>query len=166
MKKGLLFSVALPVMVMATWVAQLTWKSTVGTRVQLSVQGYDPRDLLAGHYLMYRVDYGDLGVCLDYANTASDQCVCLNQPEPSSPHRADWFGACPDKGNCPLFLRGACENGRFLAGIERFYIPEGYQVELAVVPENASIVVNVTGSGDAQVLDFLIDNVPLSERMH
>ena len=168
-------TVVVPVLVMLVWTANHGWRASHGERVELSVQGYDPRDLLAGHYLQYTVDYGaeappcpfiaSLEPTVQEANIQEPpepQCVCLTRYPNSARHVAVWSGGCSDMTHCPIFVRGRCVGSRFEAGIERFYMPEGYQSRLAVVPEKSSIVVSVSPDGEAHVLDFLVDGIPVS----
>lgn len=175
-------SVVLPLLAMLAWAANHAWRSAHGERVELRVQGYDPRDLLSGHFLQYMVDYGTeaapcaLGASPDGATpqlspeepssrelpNLEPQCVCLTRHADSSRHVAVWSKPCSDMPPCAVFVRGHCVGSRFEAGIERFYIPEGYQSQLAVVPDESSIVVSVSPDGDAHVLDFLVDGAPVS----
>src|SRR5690606_16954027 len=55
MNRSALFAIAFPLAVMGAWLARLDWLERSGTPVQLAVTGFDPRDLLAGHYLTYTV---------------------------------------------------------------------------------------------------------------
>ena len=45
--------VILPVAAMALWLISLNVALTRAREVTLAVTGYDPRDLLSGHYLRY-----------------------------------------------------------------------------------------------------------------
>jgi len=58
MKKNILVSILLlPIICLACWFLFLTC-SQIGTKeVRLYITGYDPRDLLAGRYLAYQIDW-------------------------------------------------------------------------------------------------------------
>jgi uncharacterized membrane-anchored protein len=161
MNKLAVFAVALPMAVMGGWLARLVWLDHSGTEVRLPVTGFDPRDLLAGHYLTYTVDYGSAGVCPQAVdNEVFETCICLAADTATKTHAATWSGACDSRPTaCSLFIKGDCEYGRFTANIERFYFPETFQTALAVVPEKSVISVKVTPTGDGLVTGFAVDGV-------
>jgi uncharacterized membrane-anchored protein len=152
-KTWLIIALALPIVALAASAYLKSLQRESGTQVVLPIEGFDPRDLLSGHYLTYRVDYG-LGEngCGDYQGQAN---VCL-RPQPR---------IAPEGGlaaDCTLFIRGYCDSGRFSAGIERFYIPEEYahDLEQAVRDKRGELVLSVGHSGTAAIRDLLIDNKP------
>lgn len=51
---GLVF---LPVMIMMVWVATIENERNLGREVVVRLRGYDPRDLLSGHYIWYQIDW-------------------------------------------------------------------------------------------------------------
>lgn len=158
MNRVALMSVAFPIVVLAAWLGRLVWAQGSGTEVRLAVQGFDPRDLLAGHYLTYTVNYGPMQVCGGY-DVAPERCVCL-EPGSDDTHVASWAGSCSERpSSCGTYLKGECRYGRFEAEIERYYFPETYQTTLAVVPERSAIKVVVRPSGDALVTGFTVDGV-------
>lgn len=123
----------------------------MGEEVTLSIEGYDPRDLLSGHYLTYRVIYGVNDVCNDNKyRSKKEGFICLDSKKFSynRPY------------NCNLFIKGICKYKRFIAGIERFYIPQSAAVKLdRLVRDNkGKIVVSITKSGVAQVKKLLIND--------
>ena len=52
---GILFM--LPFAVLAVWTLCLTYQRNTGREVKVAVEGYDPRDLLSGHYIQYQIDW-------------------------------------------------------------------------------------------------------------
>ncbi len=122
-----------------------------GREFTFPVSGYDPRDLLSGHYLVYRVDY----------QTSQNQCdahspayVCLE------PTRILSMGENP---TCSAFIKGRCnERGSFEANIERFYVPEleAPQLDTAIRQGQGSIIVSVSSNGQAVVKEFLLNGLP------
>jgi uncharacterized membrane-anchored protein len=158
--------VILPVAAMACWLLSLNVALMRAREVTLAVTGYDPRDLLSGHYLRYRVDYG-LGseqnrLTGGYRN--EDFCACLT-PDSSGISKASWAGRCAERDSlsCPIFVKGKSSWNGLNAGIERYYIPEGYQHSLARIPPNASIKVRVTASGTAYVTGMYVGDLPILE---
>lgn len=120
-----------------------------GYEVTLKIYGYDPRDLLSGHYVVYAVDYGIPDLCRDYS-TIQTAYICLDTKT---------FSSVLDT-KCKHFIRGICSYGHFEAGIEKFYIPENKAAMLdkKVRNKKASIVISVSPEGRAQIKDLLIDD--------
>ncbi len=46
-----------PFLCLAGWVMYLTVQRETGQEVTVAVAGYDPRDLLSGHYIQYTIDW-------------------------------------------------------------------------------------------------------------
>lgn len=163
MNKLTIFSVVLPIAVLGGWLARLDWLESSGTKVRLAVSGFDPRDLLAGHYLTYTVNYGPAGDCpQEGAAATATTCVCLAENAASRVHEATWAGPCDVRPlECPLYLEGECHYGRFTANIERFYFPDTFRSTLAVVPDKSTITVALTPTGDGIVTGFAVDGVDL-----
>ena len=125
----------------------------MGREVELPIVGYDPRDLLSGHYLVYRVDYGVANLCA--TPDEAPGFVCLDNRTFTQDN--------PD--GCSLFIKGTCKHLRFEAGIERFYIPEekGPMLDKMVRGKQASIIISITGAGHAQVKNLLVNGKPWEE---
>ncbi len=154
-------AVGFPLAAMAVWLAYVAYGSG-GAPVTLAVAGFDPRDLLSGHFLTYRVAYG-ADVCPASAPKDHAVCVCLNKGEGQRFHTAAWFGACADAAaSCADMLSGACRNGQFVAGIERFYFDERYADKLRLVPPDASITVGLRG-GQGTVTGMQVGGVSLEQ---
>lgn len=155
----LLAAILLPVLVLAGWVARLETRARSGKDVWLAVEAYDPRDLLAGHYLTYRVDYG-IDPCQGMPSRDEPSCLCLSDEVPA---RATWSGSCSNvPAECTL-VEGRCSWSRFEADIERFYIPEQYTGKLTAIPPGSRIRVSVQDDGRALVRDFFVQDVPLEQ---
>lgn len=56
-KYGYIGLVFLPVLILLVWVATIEVQRAQGREVVVRLQGYDPRDLLSGHYISYRLDW-------------------------------------------------------------------------------------------------------------
>lgn len=133
------------------------WKSSIrhlGQELTLPIRGYDPRDLLSGHYLIFTVDYGVQNLCAEVRDPAQPQesWVCLGGEK-------KWSSREPER--CRPRIRGRCDGGRFEAGIERFYVPQekARSLEKLVQKGSASIVLAISELGRAQIKDLLIDGV-------
>lgn len=164
-KRGtIFFAFVFPVLVLGCWTFWQAVRVAAGTEVRFRVTGYDPRDLLSGHYLQYRVDFGP-AVCAGNTAPEDQTCVCLIAPPGQEAAQVLWSGTCAARAvaSCPLYLRGHCESSRFVAGIERFYFPESDAWLLSTIPPESSIAVSVGADGIGRVTQFFVDGVPLDE---
>lgn len=146
-RKFLIFAIVFPIVLLLGLMLHKQRIVSAGTRVVLKISGYDPRDLLSGHYLIYVVEYG-VSIQCPYTSEIMKAFVCLSD-------QTFRFGS---PSNCQLPIVGSCENGRFRAGIERFYVPQenARELERHVMGRNAAIELAVK-NGQAQVIDLLID---------
>ena len=127
------------------------WVAIQGQKVTLPIHGFDPRDLLAGHYLVYRIEYGLKSLCSGPKNQVQrKKYVCF------APKKI--FYTRPKLSDCQKYLKGICQNGIFQTGIDRFYIPQKHAqiLEKAVVNNNGKIVLSLDGYGGATIIDLLI----------
>ena len=135
------------------WAIYHTVNSNIGQIVEIKVSGYDPRDLLSGHYLTYTVDYDNFKHA-DCRNFQSEPAVylCLAIGKLSAKKPAD----------C-LAVKGICRYSRFVAGIERFYIPQDYAPKLDAAlragKHDAKIKVLITRGGKTYVKDMFFDGI-------
>lgn len=163
MNKRALLAVLFPLVVMLAWTAELTYLDRTGLLVDLEVVPYDPRDLLSGQYLQYRVVYGPGEAC-EGKNAHESQCLCLDAQPEGIPSRKSWSGACSDRPEtCRVFLKGTCHDSVFTAGIERFYFAEHFADELRQAPKDSTIRVRINARGGALVTQFLVGNRPLAD---
>ncbi|MFZ4715624.1 MAG: GDYXXLXY domain-containing protein [Bacteriovoracaceae bacterium] len=147
-KKIMLIAVLIPVL---SLMGLTLYKKSIiefGTEIVLPISGYDPRDLLSGHYLVYQVDYGVNSICPQDSNNSvtNEAWICLETK--SFSYSKPSF--------CSKKIKGTCRGIIFQAGIERFYIPEEKSKELdaKIREKKASIIVSVNQNGDAVVKDI------------
>jgi len=147
-KKGIVIALIFPIIVLAALVGYKVNILSIGKEITLPISGYDPRDLLAGHYLIYTVDYGIRGICSGHSGVRTAH-VCLRPKK--------FTYQLPE--NCELMIKGFCRGSQFNAGIERYYVPEkdALRLENLVQSGEASIVLSVSRSGNAQIKDLLIN---------
>lgn len=147
-KLWLLLALCLPIAALAwqTWQHQQRYNE--GKDITLPIRGFDPRDLLSGHYLIYEVDYGVENIC-ELSNTA--QLCMTKKPYLIKEHE--------ETKSCSLVLKGKCDQGNFKAGIERFYIPEAHAQTLdqALRDQKGSITIAIDPQGKAQVKELWIE---------
>jgi uncharacterized membrane-anchored protein len=149
-----------PLVLMSLWIGQQYYIRATAPSVLLAVEGGDPRDLLSGHYMRYRVQYGDAVDCTSstYYKNRPDQCACLKADPETGVSTATWFGDCDSKPEtCESSIRGVCRYGRtFIANIERYYFPESCKGPLRFAPPNSRIEVKVPAKGNAMVSNFYV----------
>jgi len=109
---------------MATWLLSLVIALTQSQEVTLAVTGYDPRDLLSGNHLRYRVDYG---VGIPFFLNGDSICVCLPQTSEGTV-KVSWIGECKRRDHvpCPMYIKGVGSHRDIDTRIERYFIPEEY----------------------------------------
>lgn len=66
-KYGYIGLVFLPVLILLLWVATIEIQIHQGQEVVVRIKGYDPRDLLAGHYILYQLDWDNTD-CSQFEN--------------------------------------------------------------------------------------------------
>ncbi|HAA91813.1 MAG: hypothetical protein CMM48_00705 [Rhodospirillaceae bacterium] len=148
----LIVALALPVICLVAYAGWHGWIAVQGQKVTLPIRGFDPRDLLSGHYLIYQVDYGLKSLC---AKTSQPETgpfyLCLSSKKIHDGR--------PPSTSCRQYLRGRCERGRFRTGIERFYVPQKHarKLEKAVQNRKGSVTLSLDGKGGAVVIELLIE---------
>ena len=151
-KITLIVSLTFPVIALASLAGYRSYNLNTGEEYTLPISGYDPRDLLSGRYLTYRVNYGIPDLCKDPPRMAENgqqrkstvtAYVCLKP-------RSVRYGS---NRNCSVFIKGRCVGGRLKAGIERFYIPESKarDYDRRLRDEGAEIVISIKANGRASV---------------
>lgn len=155
MNKKLILALLIPILFLLLNVVHKQYLSSSGTVVTLPVEGFDPRDLLSGHYVEYRVKYETTNSCYDVVvehHVFQKMALCL-EPE------RKLYAVEDIPKSCELYLLGQCQGENFIAGIERFYIPDEYATELdqKLRDEAGSIEVSVTKSGSGIVKNLLVD---------
>lgn len=149
----LMLGLVLPIVVLAANVYWHHYQRDHGQLITLPIEGFDPRDLLSGHYLTYQIHYGVNPICQTPNSLVG---ICL-RPNLSS------FMLEAKPTDCQLWIRGQCDNtNHFSAGLERFYIPEQYAPLLDKLVRNhqGSLVIRVDNNGNASIYNLLIDGKP------
>lgn len=151
----LAIALAIPILALIAVAGMKAQQRASGIEVVLPIEGFDPRDLLSGHYLTYRVDYGIPTSCGEMYETQAD--LCLEPTRAVYPHNQR-----PD--DCRLFLRGYCDTntGFSVENLNRFYIPEEHAAVLdsKVRDKQGSLVLAVDAQGNAVIKDLLINGKP------
>lgn len=86
MKRHILIAwLALPVVCLLAWITYLSFERHKGYDVTVVITGYDPRDLLAGRYIAYQIDWQKTD-CKQFKNN-----IC---PKQRFCHEAKWGRQC------------------------------------------------------------------------
>jgi uncharacterized membrane-anchored protein len=150
-------AVALPVLGITLSVARSEIHFARSQNWSLPVAGYDPRDLLRGHYIQYRLELPapEASYCED---DDPGCCLCLSRSEPVALSRQ----LCSSAQSCDGMLRS-----EYLSQLQRYYVPEARAQEaeqkLRAAPGQgkARLVVALDPAGEPQVRQLLVDGQPL-----
>ena len=175
--KKLLFALIFPILLMALMAGYKQYIVFVGKELILKIKGFDPRDLLSGHYLIYEIDYNDRNSQGEFCNRQHQRkrnsiksFACINKTSyGSGDNDGDNYVETtfytgtrnPKYTKCDFHIVGEGKNRRFYAGIERFYIPEKDAIILDRLVRNSKgkIVLKVTNTGKVTIKDLLIENI-------
>jgi uncharacterized membrane-anchored protein len=127
------------------------------------IAGFDPRDLLRGHYLQFRLHVDPALERESCEDDAGDLCcLCLTRVEGDVLVRAERATCATARASC----EGALQT-RYLSAAQRYYVPEHRAAELerrlrdAMQRGGAHAVVAVDGAGAARVRELRIDGEPI-----
>lgn len=133
-----------PTAVLSIWALDVARRQEVDPSLRIAVSGYDPRDLLRGHYINFT---------LRLTGTQGADCVCLT-PDPdaattgAAPVPRAVPASCeppPSRAECPYYLHQPQRAFRYYASQERALELER---ELARNPGGASATAHFDGKGD------------------
>lgn len=150
-----IMAVLLPIAILGSLVARNEWLYRHAEEVVLPISGYDPRDILAGHYLTYQVEYGVPTPCQSNSRRSQGTLyMCLKPAKVIRDPR--------DLENCSLYIRGHCQWNRFVAGIERYYVPEAEAENLdkLIRKGQVKLVVRVSPNGHARAARLVVEESP------
>lgn len=161
LNKKLVFSLLFPIGCLVLLTAYKHIKIITGIEMTIPIEGYDPRDLLSGHYLTFQLDLDQEEYC-DREEDRDPVYLCLDQESfDDELYEHEIFSLIRfPSGECKAVLKGRCNDGRFLAGIERFYIPEahGYTLDRVIRKGKGKILVAIDQKGKAVIKDLLIND--------
>lgn len=172
MKGALLF---VPVLILAGLSLLHEYNRSTGTVWTVPIGGYDPRDLLRGHYLQFRYEWNFAGAGAQ--GCRGNECaLCTDDPSGFNPPvRLVPLATAPQA--CTSFIAGSTsdrfglEEGFYIRGsadnLTRYYVPESEAQRLQRLLFSAddapefSVMLRVTDSGTAFIETMYADGVPL-----
>lgn len=158
--KLLITSIVFPILALMLLTAYKHYKVNYGKEIIIPIRGFDPRNLLSGHYLIYQLDL-NIANYSDEDHNKKDVYLGVNQLanyKVRSTILHNYHAGLNSKYD--IILKGSFKRNRFTSGIERFYIPEKYSRKLDRVVRNrqGKIIVSVDSKGKAYIKDLLINN--------
>jgi uncharacterized membrane-anchored protein len=150
-RRWLMTGVVIPVLGIAALIARAEVKSRSGETFRVDITGYDPRDLLHGHYLQYRYAWDWQG---------EHGCICLTRRGGLPAIPSGRQVACDAVEGCDAWLSGA-----EVVPPRRYFIPEekASQLEEAFRNHRAQVDLSVRSSGQASVGELYLDGRPWRE---
>ncbi len=152
----LIISLAIPILAISLSIGKSEYQIRSGEEWKFEIGGYDPRDLLKGHYLTYRIlfdrDEKEKNSC-DKNDEILDCCLCLQRE--TSKVKTMWCETAAKR--CDGMI-----NEKFLPRLRKFYIPEnrGKSLENLVRSGKAEILLSINRRGYPNVKELLIDGEP------
>lgn len=146
--KKLIVALTIPTFALLSLALYNQFHIQTATEYEFEIEGYDPRDLLAGHYLNFRIKYGIEIPCDKYNRQEMNVCV--------KPTFAATLGRIPK--SCEKWIAGECNGGVFQDNLTRFYVTESRAglIEARVRTGKATVKIAVA-KGNAIIRDLLID---------
>ena len=172
-KIGLLL-LAIPFLVMALMIAT-NMRNLSHQEYRIAIEGYDPRDLLKGHYMIFRYQWPEGAVDMFADNTyprTPDVCACMSG-DPVNPQVR--FDACVSIHPRHKTCEGAVKvtGGAGFAGyqpgddLRRYFIPEEHAADLEKMLRSGAHKFEVgivpRDGGEAQLKMLYVDGMPLDQ---
>lgn len=148
-------------MLLCLLIVRAEYHLSVGKQWDFALTGYDPRDLLRGHYLRFRIDY-DWQENKQSCNTNKGCSYCLTDIGNQAP-KVQIVNA-----NIAKQCDGFMQYDKLQTPLNRFYIPETQAIlaekllRKARVDKTAYLRLSINKKGVPRIVDLLIDGRPLS----
>jgi uncharacterized membrane-anchored protein len=164
-KKAAYLALILVILMPVLLLTKAVYDRETGVVWQVDIAGYDPRDLLRGHYLQFRYDWAlknDGNVCAPEENC----CLCLTEKSPGDRTNPEArVRVCRDRTaikECTSLVRGKKRWDEILAGGQVYFIPQSHarQLESALLTEGHDFKMEISvrrGGGPPVIRRLLID---------
>jgi uncharacterized membrane-anchored protein len=168
MKNKLIFAaIALPFLVLCLLIVRAEYHVKSGDQWMFELQGYDPRDLLRGHYLQFNILY-DWDKEKNECSSGINCCLCLTKNsslEKTSVAPKVHKSSCTSaKNQCDGYILSSKQNV-----LNRYYIPEksAKRAESLLIKarakQQAYLQVSINKNGEPAIVDLIIDNQSINE---
>ena len=160
--KRVILAVAIPFILLCLLIVRAEYHVKTGQQWNFKMTGYDPRDLLRGHYLQFRVEY-DWQAARGSCSSSQTCCLCLTSTGEITPsvHKTSCSTA---KTQCDGFMLSEHQQS-----LNRFYIAETEArraekiVQQARRDNNAYITTSINNQGEPVIVDLLIGKQSLND---
>lgn len=153
MKRLVILAAVLPVVGLVGLVAKAEFATRSGPTWTVPIQGYDPRDLLRGHYLRYafEFDWQDGASCGDADRPEAGCCLCLTETGAEPQVRQV---QCSDTSSCDGWL-----HAESVAPPLRYYVPEtsALDLETALRKHDAAVTFTSGRGGEPAIGALTLD---------
>jgi hypothetical protein len=154
-QRSLVLALLLPIAAVGAMIVRAEITTRGGRPWVVHIEGYDPRDLVRGHYLRFGVKWrweSPFDSC-----TESTCCYCLNGAGPPPVE--------PDVTRISCSATSACASWipeERAQNLNQFFIPEdkGTELEKAIRNKEAQISLRVSSGGNVVITDLLLDGKP------
>ncbi len=159
--KKVLIAVAIPFLVLCLLIIRAEYHIISGEQWKFEITGYDPRDLLRGHYLRFRIAY-DWDTKEDSCSVQSC-CLCLTRADQSAP-KVKKTSCDVAQTQCDGFMLSKYQNT-----LKRFYISEDEAkraeklLQQAQTNNDAYLAVSINARGEPRIVDLLIGDQPIND---
>ena len=163
-KRVLLALAVVDLVFFGAWVAREE-SARRGGRIHLPIEGYDPRDLLSGHYVRFQlVAVREAATFLEPHGANVPQAFCI-EPEEGLYHvKGVRTGSA---SSCSPFLRATLdERAHWYFGVDRFYVDERLANEARWIQPNPDtyLIATVDDSGAVHAVDLVVNGKSLGPK--
>jgi uncharacterized membrane-anchored protein len=136
-----------------------------GGRIHLPIEGYDPRDLLSGHYVRFQlVAVREAETLLRPGGANVPQTFCIDPKDGLYHVKRVRTGSA---SSCSPFLRATLnERAQWDFGVDRFYVDERLANEARWIQANPDtyLIATVDGSGAVHPVDLVVNGKTLGPK--
>lgn len=168
-RKLLVAAVMIPLLGIVGLIVRAESAVRSGASWLVRIEGYDPRDLISGHYLRFRYVWRWDGVdsCGERMGEMSetvqrDCCLCLTREDDGGEDPAVQNVSCDRARACDGWLLGS-----EVAGGHKYFVPEERATELerALREREAALRFTCGPGGSPAIQDLYLDGRPWRERL-
>jgi uncharacterized membrane-anchored protein len=162
-RKYLIVALALPLLAVALGIVRAELFLGHARDFAFEIEGYDPRDLLRGRYLQFRLRVDPISEREACDDASGACCLCLTRVAPDAIPYAE-RATCATARTCDAMLQT-----RYLHEPQRYYVPEQTATLLerrlrdAMQQRRAQAVLAIDPEGQAQVRELRIDGRSILE---
>lgn len=136
-----------------------------GGRIHLPIEGYDPRDLLSGHYVRFQlVAVREAAAFLEPRGATAPQTFCIEPKQGLYHVKGVRTGS---TSSCSPFLRATVDQrAHWDFGVDRFYVDERLANEARQIQANPNtyVVATVDDSGAIHAVDLVVNGKSLGPK--